>query len=362
MLRIGDSDIRGKMQALIRGVPEVDIRLASDSITAKPLFVSADDEQDVESERVPREGRFIPDIAIPFDDLEALNAHVELDVGRLEHDVLLVRDLVVRADLRGGAVNVSRLGFVARSGRLDARARLDPAEGAGHFLLDLEARQFALGINPGNQDLSMKGDIGIRLRSEGADVRSLAGNANGTIYLETSGGRMGNSRIAQRLYGDLAGQILGVINPMHKESPYTEFACIVMPLKVTDGTLTAEGKLFVRTDKLDILAQPKIDFKTEKLDVTVRTTPRKGLTISAAELLNPYIKVVGTLARPALAVDEKGALVSGGAAVATGGLSVLAMSTWNRLTRSKDPCSAAAQTGIEALVDPFPNFRSEDLP
>ena len=66
--------------------------------------------------------------------------------------------------------------------------------------------------------------------------------------------------------------------------------------------------------------------------------------------------VVGTLAAPRLAVDAKGTLITGGAAVATGGLSLLARATWDRLVRSKTPCETAAKQGMEALQDRFAEF------
>jgi len=63
-----------------------------------------------------------------------------------------------------------------------------------------------------------------------------------------------------------------------------------------------------------------------------------------------------TLAKPTLAVDEQGVLISGGAAVATGGLSILAKAAWRRLSRDKNACQTAAEKSVEALGDRFPEF------
>ena len=57
---------------------------------------------------------------------------------------------------------------------------------------------------------------------------------------------------------------------------------------------------------------------------------------------------------PALAVDEEGVLISGGVAVATGGLSVLAKAAWDRLSRSGNPCKTAHEEAVEALGSEFP--------
>jgi hypothetical protein len=155
----------------------------------------------------------------------------------------------------------------------------------------------------------------------------------------------------------LLDEILGTINPFSKSDPYTSFDCIVLPVKVTDGSLTSHPSSLIATDKIQIVLKSEIDLKSEKLEMNVRTTPKKSIGISAGEIVNPYVKVVGSLASPRLAVDEKGILLSGGAAIATGGLSVLARAAWTRLSRAKDPCGETANEGIEALSSYF-----SDLP
>ena len=75
---------------------------------------------------------------------------------------------------------------------------------------------------------------------------------------------------------------------------------------------------------------------------------------SAGELLNPYIKIGGTLAEPRLMTDTSGALISGGAAAATGGLSIVGKSLWDRLSRSGDPCgdlAAEAKASLAGVKD-----------
>jgi hypothetical protein len=110
------------------------------------------------------------------------------------------------------------------------------------------------------------------------------------------------------------------------------------------------------TKNVSILTTAEIDLETEKLDLTFRTTPRRGVVISAGEIFNPFVKVIGTLAAPRLAVDEQGVLLSGGAAVATGGLSILAKAAWDRLNRSRDPCGDMSKKSRDALADRFAEF------
>ena len=165
-----------------------------------------------------------------------------------------------------------------------------------------------------------------------------------------------------RLYGDMLNEILETINPFTKTETETRISCIVLPIEINDGRLGVNPEALLQTDKIRIVSNAAINLKSEKMEMTFRTTPRKGLTISAGEILNPFVMVVGTLAAPRLAVDAKGTLISGGAAVATGGLSILARATWERLVRSKNPCETAAENGLAVLEDRFADFPDEVSP
>ena len=356
---LGDSDVHGRIYFKDGDVPELDINVDSELVVFAPLLAAREHEYDPEPEF--EDGLFIPDIAVPFDAMKNLNATLDIDIGELRRDTLLMRDVELDAYLRDGALEVSKAAFRARSGAMVARGRLEPVGDSGAVSIELVARQFALGMSQLNVDLAMTGDIDINIHSKGADLRSLLGNANGEFFLNTRGGRVTNNRFIQALYGDLLQEILSTVNPFRQTDPYTDFECIVVPLQIDDGQLTSAPSSFISTNKIRIMTRPSVDFETEELRIGIRTTPRRALSVSAGELVNPYIQVVGTLAAPRLAVDETGLLISGGAAVATGGLSILARGVWDRLSRSKTPCEDAANRAIEELGDRFPDLAIEGL-
>jgi hypothetical protein len=168
-----------------------------------------------------------------------------------------------------------------------------------------------------------------------------------------------NNKFLKRFYGDMLNEILETINPFSKTDPETQIRCIILPVEINNGRLGVNPEALIQTDKLRIVSDASINLKSEKLEMSFRTTPIKGLTISAGEILNPFVMVVGTLAEPRLAVDAKGSLITGGAAVATGGLSILARATWERLVRSRNPCDTASKQGLEILQDRFADFPDE---
>jgi hypothetical protein len=293
--------------------------------------------------------------------MKGMNASLDIDIRDLQREALLMKDIHFDAELRDGTLEISNASFKARAGAVVARARLEPVGDSSSAKIELIARQFALGMSELNMDLAMTGDIDINIESTGADLRTLLGNANGEFFLNARGGRVTNNRFIQAIYGDMLQEILSTINPFRQTDPYTDFECIILPLKFDDGIVTSAPNFMINTTKVRMAALSSIDLKTEKIEITVRTTPQRTLSISAGELVNPFVQVVGTLAAPRLAVDETGLLISGGAAVATAGLSLLARGVWDRLSRSKTPCQDASQRAIEELGDRFPDLAIEGL-
>jgi hypothetical protein len=351
---LDDSDIIGFVRIEAGDVPFIDIELRSESL----LLESPVEQQEATYDPEPTfdDGRLIPNTQLPLEPLSAVNATVAVSIGNLISDERNFRDFDVEINLNDGILDISKFGFRAPLGRLDARARITPTEDSAEIGLEVSAKGLALGLAQSNRNLKMSGDIEINLHATGTNLRSLAASANGIVLFDTRGGRFANNRALQALYGDMLQEILSVINPFYTADPITTFECIVLPLEFNDGQLTSVPNAFIRTDKIRIVSGMDIDLKTEALDMGFRTTPRRGIVISAGEILNPFVKVVGTLAAPRLAVDEQGVLVSGGTAVATGGLSILARAAWERLNRSKDPCNDTTEKAREVLGDRFADF------
>jgi len=132
--------------------------------------------------------------------------------------------------------------------------------------------------------------------------------------------------------------IANAINPVSQQRSFTAFDCGVVDIDINDGK-AALLQVAVQTKQLAILSAGSIDLNSERLDLTVRSKPREGIGLpSVANLINPYVKVAGTLMRPALEIDPAGTVTAAGAAVATGGLSVLARGLWDRVTGGADMC------------------------
>ena len=99
--------------------------------------------------------------------------------------------------------------------------------------------------------------------------------------------------------------------------------------------------ILFQTRELTIVSSGTINLDTEQIDLVFNTKARTGIGVSAGALINPFIKVGGTLAYPAMELDPAQAVIRGGTAVVTMGATVLAKSLTGRFLSSSDPCGDA---------------------
>jgi len=179
------------------------------------------------------------------------------------------------------------------------------------------------------------------LTGEGSTYHQLAASLNGRIKMVQGEGRVNNNSM-NFLLSDVLYELFQTINPFSRSEPTTQLNCSVFIANFENGNSDIQA-LVIQTDKLNIVSGGTVDLNTERMNIGFSTRPRKGLGISASVITNPFIRLGGSLSRPAIALDAGGATVATGAAVATGGLSILAMGFWDRFLSSRDPCGQALE-------------------
>jgi uncharacterized protein involved in outer membrane biogenesis len=356
--KIGDSDIRGAVVLEGGDVPYLNVAIESDQLRYAPILER--DEAGYVASPTFTDGRLIPDIPLPFEQMKRVNSTVDIAIADLQREALRVTRVKLIAELRDGALDVRQFGFRAAKGWLQARGSLEPRDGTGKASLALTANDLSIAIAGINEDLSASAGIEVNLQSTGNDLRSVAGNLDGVAFVRLSELTVAENRLIKRLYGDMLNEIVSTINPFAKTSTKRRLECVVAPLEFAGGIASTKPSILISSDKIRIVADATVNLKDEKIEMQFNSTPRKGITISAGELFNPYVKVIGTLAAPRLAVNQQGMLISGGAAVATGGLSILAKAAWERVSRDPDPCKTFEDLGIKALGGRFAGLEPPD--
>ena len=100
-----------------------------------------------------------------------------------------------------------------------------------------------------------------------------------------------------------------------------------------------------RTSKLTMVANGYVDLGTEKIKLSLTPKARSGVGVDVSSLVK-FIALGGTLSKPAPTVTASGILKSAvvvGAAVSTGGVSLLATSAAEKTVANVDVCKRASE-------------------
>ena len=341
---LGDSRIDGRFTLSGGEVPRADILLTADTLDLGKYLPP---QQAAEKEPgAAKQDRVIPNRPIPLDALRRFDANVDVRIAELLVGAQSATDIRLAGSLASGELTVSELGLTGRRGGvLSGRLRLVPKGTTAEVLVNISASRQVLGL-PAESAAELAAlpeyDVDYVLHGSGATTAELAGSLNGFVRVVGGAGRI-RARDMRFFTQDFLLQILDTINPFAKTDPYTNVRCLAVLLRATDGVLTGRPAMVMQTDKLKAFAEAKIDLKTEKISLEFNMVPIKGLGISASDLVTPYTKVGGTLANPVFALDPKGVLIEGGAAVATAGISILARRFKERYLSAADACGKAIE-------------------
>jgi len=334
--------------------------LVSNRLNLEPYLLNDTDGAD-EAEPAPEQAkeRLIPDTPIPMEYLERFTASVNINVNEIDAGPKKFRDLVLVGSLADGALSVEQL--VLRDnvgGLLRGSFALRPIGEAASLSLDVAGSGLTLGKPTTTDELIAlpRYEVDTILVGNGATVRELAASLSGYLRLVGGEGRLKTSAL-RFLTSDFLTEVLTAVNPFAKSDPYTDFECAVVLVQVENGKAKGTPILVAQTDRLRFLADADIDLGTEKFEAIISTVPQKGLGLSVTDLVNPFVKLSGTFAKPALTLNPEGALIEGGAAVATAGLSILAKRFKQRFLDDKDACGKALKEAEPVFTELREKYR-----
>jgi uncharacterized protein involved in outer membrane biogenesis len=344
-LSLGESKAQGSLQIGLGEPMTISGRVQSPYLDLKPFLSGEDSEESEEpaSESASKPGFVFGQEPIPR--IEDLGLALDLDMNfdAIELRTTQLRDVALGITLNGERLSVSPLsGSGQGGGEVAGNLTLDSSGVDPELRLDLTATDLRLGLAAAEGqaiDTFPTTNAEIKVVGTGATQRDMASSLNGRIRVYSGEGQVAAAGIGL-LMGDFLTELFTALNPFAVKSEYTTLECSVTAATIVDGQVKVFPAVY-QTRELTILSQGAIDLHTEKLNLSFNTKPRQGIGISAGILINPAIKVGGRLAAPAIELDPVGAAVSGGLAVATAGLSLLAKSTYDRFLSSKDPCSDA---------------------
>lgn len=277
------------------------------------------------------------DLGIHLDELSfnQTNFHnVRIKIG-LRDDQLRIDPIA--ADLAKGGVR----------GHVDIRE-----EGPG---ADIDTRLIVTELVPADLGQPDKGiidggetDLFIDLHTSGATPHELAAALSGELALEIQRATIRND-VFERIGSDILMQTLNLVNPFAKHDDRTELECAAANFDVVDGIMTSPDQIAIETSKMKIRGGGDINLGKETLQIDLVPSARRGLGIGAGDLAR-LVRLGGTLRHPHPVADPQGILKSGatiGAAIATGGVSLLAEGLFNKARNAGSRCGKIFEQSAE---------------
>ncbi len=279
-----------------------------------------------------------------------LNAQIFLEKGRLK--LTDVRSVIGGGTLKGRL----DLRLQGKGAKVAAVLRVDNSD-LGRMLKDLKITDIIEG----------KVDMEVNARAQGRSVAALMAALNGKITLVMENGRI-NNRYIEVLGADL-GSSLGKLLDSSSEENYTELNCFVCRFDIKQG-LADSSVLVLDTKATSLIGDGQIDLRTEKLDLAMRSYPKRGIgvsgvgkiSLSIGEFAKP-LKLGGTLRNPAFVMDPSQTAITLGKAfggmLLFGPLGLGAALVSGRLG-SDNPCPAAIEVAKKGPKKPGPKKQGEE--
>lgn len=358
-IQLGENDVSGSAElSLAKKRPQVIVELTSQKLDLRPLLEGtekkAEQEKPAEEISKPREKVF-PSDPLPLDALRQLDARGKIRVKELLLPRVALNDLAIDLNLEDGNLSATPIQATAGGGSLGGELRVR-AQGE---VADMAAKFDVDGVDLGRMlkqlevtDL-LEGQLSadIDLSGRGVSVADIMGSLNGETSIVTGEGKI-NNKYLNLVGGDLRSEALQLLNPMAKQTDYTELNCFVSRFDITDG-MAKSTALVCDTSAMTVVGDGKINLKTEELSLSLNPSPKSGYgvegvgkaTFSLGELTKPF-KLGGTLAKPRLAIDPtKTALTiaKGAGGVALFGPAGIAAILASGNAGGENPCLAAIE-------------------
>jgi phage tail tube protein FII len=309
-----DTDVCGEAQIDLTGRrPVVSAALSSRKLDIRP-FLGDHRRPPAASGPVPfgtkRDKVFSSD-PLPFDRLGQIDADVKLQVQQLLLPRLASENTLLNLKLKSGHLDVSQMRFQIGPGQAEGRVTVRSQGNKADLDLEMTMKDLDMGatFDALKHERIVEGsvDANVKLSSSGGSVAELMAALNGRADLVMGSGRASMKYLAL-LDIDVGRKLFQLINPLKKDSQYTEINCLVERLDIEKGL--TRHKLFLDTEQTTLVSAGQVDLKTEGLDISIKSSPQKGLGIAGVaqlsiglnELTRPF-KLGGTLSKPTLAID-----------------------------------------------------------
>lgn len=211
-----------------------------------------------------------------------------------------------------------------------------------------------------------RGKLQLAASSAGSNVADIAAKLDAKldikiINLEAQGNAL------NIIGSDILSETIDKLNPFSDTKDSTKIECLAVHFGGDNGKLVSEDGIALETAATKIIGTGKINLAKEKISFGVSPIARKGVGVNIGAAAS-LVRLEGSLAKPKVVADPKGMFTSSlatGAAIYTGGLSVLAQGLIKRALYSGSACDGGltdlpgAEEIPQEILHPAPASETE---
>jgi uncharacterized protein involved in outer membrane biogenesis len=368
--RAGEADLSGEMRLELKDRIRLTAGLAGDTLDLRPWLPAPARRKPKSTGETSLEGR-TSKLDRPFDlkGIREFDAALRLKLRRLISHQLDLDDPTLRADLD--------------SGRLDAALSIAEGNSSLGLLFDgsSDSALVVLRANMTNLNLetlktgktSLAGvpriSATLKFAGVGTTPREVYKSANGQALVSVGPGRIGRGK-RQFMVEAVSTDLVETLLPGRKPDDYTQMECAAVHFEVANGVASSPDGMAIRFKDVDILGSGAINLVTREILFGFKAVRRRWFSFSFLDIAGDLATIGGTLDKPTVGLDPGGTLITGGAAWATAGLSLVATRFWRKLGAADNPCEAIIEKGrsqsdpLDSLIRdlPLPHNLLESLP
>ncbi len=339
---MGNSDISGEISFPLRQQNKmIRVNLQSKLLDLAPFLATArEQEYDInKSSLFERE--------LPPQTLQELNGILQFDIGHLHAgDNFIIDDIKLNAKMHRGHI---QLNMTADGERLKADVDLKPGDTHWRLVLNHKGRLDLNRLIKQEQEnhvlLKPPLVLDVNLNGRGRSLSAVLGSADGSLLMELGAGQLSENISRHIPFGGVLSTVLETVSQQNSAIKQHGLECVVFQLDISNGIAISTRGLALRTKKINVLGGGSLKLSSGEIELQFKTAQRKGLGLfNVLGIMDKVFGVTGTLQHPRVRLNVKGALIHGGAAWATGGLSLLYDSLFKRLTAFSNPCETVLKS------------------
>ena len=288
------------------------------------------------------------DEPLPADALKAFDADGRLQMASLTlRNGMKLANVDMLLSLRDGKLDVSKWQANALGGTLNGSIVLDASRPqAATMTVRVNGRNLDLGailaaVGTPRQTRGGATTLDVDIAARGLSPHAWASSASGVVVASVGPTTLVNTKLD---LDHALDQLARAVNPFRERDASTELECVVARLPWPDGVAHVDRALALDSKKVRVSASGTLDFRNATLDLALHPQVKQGIPIDIPQIAQ-LVRLKGPFEHPGVTIDAAASAVAAakiGAAISTGGLSVLGTSLIAKATANEDVCGIAA--------------------